>query len=152
MKKNKILLIICSGGGHLTEANYALKRYKGKRILLSNCNFHEVKFNKTDLKYIKIINPHKNYLLYFLNFIQVFFIYLRYKPKIIFSTGAGIALPMCIIGKILGSKIIFLESACRIKELSASGKFMYRLADKFIVQWECLLKDYPKAIYQGGLI
>ena len=59
MKKNKILLIICSGGGHLTETNYALKRYKGKRILLSNCNFHEVKFNKTDLKYIKIINPHK---------------------------------------------------------------------------------------------
>ena len=152
MKKNKILLIICSGGGHLTEANYALKNYKGKRLILSNHNLHKINSNETDTKYIKIINPHKNYFFYFLNCIQVLVIYLSYNPKIIFSTGAGIAIPMCIIGKFLGSKIIFLESGCRIKELSKTGKFMYKLADKFIVQWKDLTKYYPKAVYTGGLL
>lgn len=88
---------------------------------------------------------------YFINSIQAFFILLKIKPELIVSTGAGIAIPTCILGKILGKKIVFIESFARIDFPSRTGKFMYKVADIFIVQHKSLLKYYPKAIYGGWI-
>ncbi|MBS6681776.1 MAG: polysaccharide biosynthesis protein, partial [Roseburia sp.] len=32
-----------------------------------------------------------------------------------------------------------------------TGNLLYRFADQFYVQWEEMLKLYPKAIYKGGI-
>ena len=68
------------------------------------------------------------------------------RPKIIISTGAGIAIPFMMIGKFFGSKLIFIETGARVYTVSKTGNFMYKYADKFFVQYEVLLKKYPKAI------
>lgn len=39
----------------------------------------------------------------------------------------------------------------RIKSPSKTGKFLYKFVDLFIVQWEELLKFYPKAVYGGKI-
>jgi len=146
------MLVIASGGGHLTEANYALLGYKEKKIVLSNYNLHENLFKNNNSRFIKIINPHDRYILYLLNTFQCLLIFFKYRPKVIFSTGAGIAIPMILIGKIFGTKIIFMESGCRVEELSRTGSFVYKFADHFLVQWPELKEKYPKASYHGGLI
>ena len=48
-------------------------------------------------------------------------------------------------------KIIYIESFARVDEASLTGKLMYPIADKFIVQWEEMLKLYPKAVYGGAI-
>ena len=48
-------------------------------------------------------------------------------------------------------KIIYIESFARVDNASLTGKLFYKIADVFIVQWEELLKIYPKAIYGGGI-
>ena len=55
------------------------------------------------------------------------------------------------IGKLLGKKIIFIESWSRIYKKSSSGKFAYLFANLFFVQWPEMKKQYPKAIYAGRL-
>ena len=152
MYLRRIIFIVASGGGHLTEANYALSAYKGKRIVLSNYNLHEKFFKKNNSRFIKIINPHDQLVLYLINFFQCLLIFFRYRPKIIFSTGAGIAIPMILIGKIFGSKIIFMESGCRVKDLSRTGSFIYKISDEFLVHWPELKEKYPKSSYYGGLL
>jgi beta-1,4-N-acetylglucosaminyltransferase len=73
---------------------------------------------------------------------------------VIISTGAGVAVPTCFLGKFLfKSKFIFIESFCRIKEPSLSGKLIYPIADLFFVQWKNLLNFYgKKAIYRGSVV
>jgi beta-1,4-N-acetylglucosaminyltransferase len=85
----------------------------------------------------------------FLCSVQELWILLRVWPKAILSAGAGIAVPISVFGRLLGVKIIYVESACRVHTLSLTGKIMYRIAHLFFVQWEPVKKKYPKAIYAG---
>ncbi len=72
------------------------------------------------------------------------------KAKAVIANGGGAAVAPVIVGWLLGCKIIFIESACRVKTRSLAGRASYWLfADLFIVQWEEQLKNYPKAIYAG---
>ena len=83
-------------------------------------------------------------------FIELF-IYLKVRPKYIVTTGAHIAGPMCCIGKIFGSKIIFIETFANSRTKTITGKLIYKFADLFVVQWESMLKLYPKAKYWGSI-
>jgi hypothetical protein len=40
----------------------------------------------------------------------------------------------------------------KIKELSGTGNNVYKIADKFYVQWKNLAEKYDKAEYIGRLI
>lgn len=83
--------------------------------------------------------------------IKTVYLYFKIHPKVIISTGTHTAGPMCILGKIFGSKIIYIETIANINKKTATGRLIYPIADLFIVQWEEMLKLYPKAVY-GGLI
>lgn len=90
-----------------------------------------------------------------MHFLKLFFIsskiYKKIKPDTIISTGALVTVPICIIGKLHHKKIIYIESFARINSPSLTGKIMYKFADEFIVQWEDMLKYFPKAHYWGGI-
>ena len=58
---------------------------------------------------------------------------------------------MCIMGKIFGSKIIYIETFANRNKKTATGKLIYKIADLFIVQWEEMLELYPKAVYGGSI-
>lgn len=73
------------------------------------------------------------------------------KPDVIITTGALAAFPFCLIGKLMRKKIIYIETFARVNGKSLTGKLVYPFADLFLVQWEELLKLYPKAKYVGGI-
>ena len=52
---------------------------------------------------------------------------------------------------ITNTEIIFIESFCRVKEISLTGKLMYYIADKFIVHWPDLISKYPSSIVLGEI-
>lgn len=79
-------------------------------------------------------------------------ILLTEKPRVILSTGGDATIPLSYLGKLFGVKIIYLESLTRIDELSGTGRFIYPIADLFLVQWEGLLRKYKKAKYWGKVI
>lgn len=85
------------------------------------------------------------------NIITSFYRYMRYRPKVVISTGAHTALPICYIAKIFGSRIIFIETFAKISTPSLTGKAVYPIADAFYVQWPELKSYYPKAKYMGKL-
>lgn len=69
------------------------------------------------------------------------------KPDCFISTGALISIPILLLGKLHGKKIIFIETFARVENGSLSGEIAYLFADVFIVYWKNLLKIYPKAVY-----
>ena len=73
------------------------------------------------------------------------------KPDLIISTGAAVAVPFFYVGKLLGSKTVYIEIFDRIDSPTLTGKMVYPVADRFIVQWEEMKKVYPKAINLGSI-
>lgn len=88
---------------------------------------------------------------YFYLCLKTIYLYFRIRPKVIVTTGTHTAGPMCIIGKLFRSKIIYIETFANTSKKTATGKLIYPIADLFIVQWEEMLKLYPKAVYGGSI-
>jgi len=86
------------------------------------------------------------------NLFLAFKILKKEKPDAIISTGAGIAVPFIIIGKLFMIKTLYLESITRSDELSLSGRLVYPFVDKLLVQWPELADKYKKPEFQGRII
>lgn len=78
-------------------------------------------------------------------------IFLCEKPDIIICTGVLAMVPMCLIGKLMRKKLIYIESFAKVTSGTETGKFLYKYADQFYVQWEQMLEVYPHAIFVGGI-
>ena len=160
MKKKRVMFI-SSTGGHLEELTQL-------KEMFSNYDYHIVTEKTKSNLSLKSKYPNRvSFLIYgtyttlgkkitypfklLLNCFKSLFIYLRFRPKYIISTGAHTAGPMCLLGKILGSKIIFIETFANSKTKSKTGTLVYKFADLFIVQWEEMLELYPNAGYGGWI-
>lgn len=157
MSKRNVMFI-ASTGGHLkellqlqemfekydfslitekTKSNIYLKdKYKGKVFYLTYGTKHHM-----------LTYPFK--LLF--NCFKSLFLYLKLHPDYIITTGVHTAGPMCCLGKIFGSKVIYIETFANMCTKTATGKLLYPISDKFIVQWESMLKLYPEATFGGWI-
>lgn len=84
-------------------------------------------------------------------FVQHLSFFIRKRPDVIVTTGAGAVIPICLIMKLFRRKLIYIESFARIHELNKTGRFLYPLSDIFIVQWPELKDKYPNAVYGGWI-
>ena len=129
----KKVMFISSTGGHLTELLNLKKMFK-------KYDYSIITENTKSNKALKSEYPGKvHYVLYgtkhnkikypfvvIINCLMCLYYYIKIRPRVIITTGAHTAGPMCCIAKIFGAKII-------------------------IVQWESMLKLYPKATYGGWI-
>lgn len=73
------------------------------------------------------------------------------RPDFLITTGALVAYPMCVVAKIMGIKVIYIESYARVHKPSLTGRLLYNFSDLFVVQWDDMLVEYPKAVLGGGI-
>lgn len=85
-------------------------------------------------------------------FVECWHIWNKYSPKVIVSTGSSIAVPLFIIGKLRGSKLIFIETRAKVYSKTMTGKLVGRISNKIYVQWPEMLNIYPHAEYHGVLV
>jgi UDP-N-acetylglucosamine:LPS N-acetylglucosamine transferase len=74
------------------------------------------------------------------------------RPDVILSTGAALAVPFFLVGRLHGCRCVYIESFTRVEGLSFSGRMVYPLANTFFVQWPSLTERFPKAVYVGSVI
>ncbi len=150
-KKQKKICLISSHGGHLHELTEAIQRVDGDMYWVTFRTKHTEALLKDKPHYF-VIDPVVSKPKFLLNALQSLYHLLLERPKVIISTGAGIAIPTMLLGKyLIGSKIIYVESAAAVIEPSRTGRFMYKYADLFLIQWKTLKEFYPKAKYVGVL-
>lgn len=150
-KSQTKICLISSHGGHLHELTEAIQNVQGNMYWVTFRTKHTEALLKNRTHYF-IIDPVTSKLKFLLNTFQSLYHLLQEHPKVIISTGAGIAIPTMMLGKyLLGAKIIYVESAAAVIEPSRTGQFMYKYADLFLIQWESLKKFYPNAKYVGVL-
>ena len=151
----KRVLFISSGGGHLEELLQLSKLFEKCDYLLVSEKTKATTFLNDKYKNVSyLIYGTMDHLLPYLfifpiNIVLSLIIFLKFKPDYIISTGTHTAVPMCYIAHFFKKKVIFIETMANSKTPTKAGKMVYKIADKFIVQWESMLEIYPDAEYWG---
>lgn len=73
------------------------------------------------------------------------------RPNLIISSGAAVAVPFFYLGRLFGAKLIYIEVFDRIDKPTLTGRLVYPIADRFIVQWDEQKTVYKKAINLGSI-
>ncbi len=60
----------------------------------------------------------------------------RHRPDVLLSTGGGLTFPVFVAGKLMGARLIYVESLTRVDGPSLTGRLVYPLVDRFFVQWD----------------
>ncbi|MFT8324379.1 PssD/Cps14F family polysaccharide biosynthesis glycosyltransferase [Oenococcus sicerae] len=144
--------LVGSSGGHLTHL-YLLKDFWQKH------DRFWVTFDKEDaqsiLKNEKVYGAHfptnRNLKNLILNTFLAFKVLWKERPDLIISSGAAVAVPFFYLGKLFGAKTVYIEVFDRMDAPTLTGKLVYPVTDKFIVQWPEMKKVYPKAVDLGGI-
>ena len=145
------ICLACSAGGHLTELLQLEEAWKEKQhYFVSDKRGNAIELAKKEKVYFTSC-PRRNPLKFLLNFFQSLWFFSKERPNVVVSTGADTAIATCLIAKLFLRRVVFIESFCRIKEPSVSGKIMYKIADLFLVQWKENLEFFPKAEFHGSV-
>lgn len=88
-----------------------------------------------------------------------FLLVARHRPDVVLCNGPGTCVPLCAAAFVYRLllllprvRIVYVESVCRVRSLSLSGRMLYQFADLFFVQWPSLSDAYPLAAYIGRLL
>lgn len=157
MPKKKSKMKVCfaaSSGGHyeqLMMLKPLMERYDS--FIITEKTKYIAEIEGKQIYYMQQINRLEKMCIpnLIINFIISLYIFIKERPDAIICTGVLATIPMCLICKLLGKKLIYIESFAKVKSPTETGKLMYRYADQFYVQWESMLEVYPNAIYLGGI-
>lgn len=145
--------IVGSSGGHLTHMMMLKPFWKEHNRFFVTFDKEDANSQLKDEKVYHCFFPtNRNFKNLIKNTFLTFKILKKEKPNLIISSGAAIAIPFFFLGKIFfRTKCVYVEVFDRIDKGTIAGKFCYKFADKFFVQWNEQLKVYPKAINLGSI-
>jgi len=162
MSRKLTLLVVLGDGGHTAEIIRLVEllgpNYNYAYIVTTSDRISESKITIQGPIYY-ITQPHAKRdrawqaalkLIY--SFWQAAWLLYQIHPEAVLGSGPAVMVPVALLGKLTRAKIIFIETASRVTDLSLTGKIMLRVADLFFVQWKQLQKRYPHTIFAGRLL
>lgn len=153
-KGNIKVCFAASSGGHyeqLLMLRPLMEKYQS--FIITENTLYAAEASNIKTYYMKQVNR-KEYFFWYKMILNTFYslkIYLKEKPDVIICTGVLATIPICLISKLAGKKLIYIESFAKVTSATQSGKLLYRFADQFYVQWKQMLDIYPKATFLGGI-
>ena len=144
------ILIVCSSGGHLTQALALRQWWQPHDRLWVTSPTEDARSRLGEESVVESFYPTvRNVPNLLRNYLLAHKVLANYRPDVVLSTGAAIALPFFAQARRVGARTVFLEPVDRITTPSLSGRLVYPLADQFYVQWDSMLGVYPEAVPIG---
>jgi UDP-N-acetylglucosamine:LPS N-acetylglucosamine transferase len=146
------LLLVCSSGGHLVQLFALRPAWDGfSRVWVT--------FDKSDSRSLlvdeDVVHAHgptnRSVRALLLNLALAVRVLVSTRPRVILTTGAGVAVPFVWIGRLLGARVVYVESATRIESPSLSLRLTHPFVSHLYVQWPELQTAVPDARYRGSI-
>jgi len=146
------VLLVCSSGGHLLQLVSLANAWEGlDRVWVS--------FDKSDVRSLladeKLIVAHGPTNRNIPNLLRNVWLGRRVvrelRPRVVVTTGAGVAVPFAWIARLSGARVVYVESFTRIDSISLSCRFIRPVADRVYVQWPEAVPLLRGARYVGNL-
>ena len=151
---NKLkICLVASAGGHLSQLLAVADSWKGHdTFCVATSEVVRGRLQKQGKTYIvgECNRQHPLQVLRVLS--RCIVIALRERPQVVISTGAAAGCMQCFLCKLLGAKIVWIDSITNVDRLSLSGRMVRRIADLFLVQWPQLAQKYNNVQFAGTVI
>jgi beta-1,4-N-acetylglucosaminyltransferase len=146
------LLLVCSTGGHLLQL-----------VALRECwePFERawVTFDKSDARSLlhdeRVYFAHgptnRNVKNLLRNLRAAWRVVREVRPKVLLTTGAGVAVPFAWIARLHGATVVYVESLARIQGPSLSYRLIAPVARRRYVQWPELAQVLPGTRFVGNV-
>ena len=153
-RQNLKICFAASSGGHFEQISMLkplMEKYDS--FLVTEKTDYSFEIDNENMYFLNQINRNEKFALLKLLGISCtsLYIFLKEKPDLIITTGVLAVIPLCLIAKLFGKKLIYIESFAKISSPNKSGELLYKYADQFYVQWPQMKSVYPNAIYVGGI-
>jgi beta-1,4-N-acetylglucosaminyltransferase len=146
------LLLVCSSGGHLLQLHALGDAWQPFIRSWVSFDKSDVRSLLRDEQVVFAYGPtNRNVKNLLRNIWLAYSVVRRTRPKVILTTGAGVAVPFSWIGRLFGARVVYVESLTRIESPSLSCRLIRPVADRVYVQWPELLPAVPGARYEGSV-
>lgn len=146
------LLLVASPGGHLLQMlalKPAWEDLERRWVTLSAADSNHL---LADEDVVHAHGPTPRNVPNFLRNLKLAWRIVRdYDPDVILSTGAALAVPFFVVGRIRRRRLVYVESFTRVQRPALSGRLVYPLTDAFFVQWKTTARR-RKAVYAGSVL
>lgn len=128
-------------------------------ILVTSCDRFWVTFDKEDANSLlegeRVYHCHyptnRNIPNLLKNTVLAWKVLRKERPNLIISSGAAVAVPFFVLGKLLGAKCVYVEVFDRVDKPTMTGRMLNGIADLFVVQWPEQLEVYKHAVNLGSI-
>jgi beta-1,4-N-acetylglucosaminyltransferase len=146
------MLLVCSTGGHLLQL-VAL------REAWAPFTRTWVTFDKSDARSLlegeHVVFAHgptnRNVKNLLRNLVVAWRVVAAVRPRVVLTTGAGVAVPFAWVARIRGASVVYVESLARIDGPSLSYRLIAPIAARRYVQWPELAAALRGARFAGNV-
>jgi len=144
------LLLVCSTGGHLQQLLALRDAWGGYSRVWVTFDKSDARSLLRDEQVVFAHGPTNRSIKNLLRNLVVAWRTLReVRPQVILTTGAGVAVPFAWLGRLRGTRLVYVESFTRIEEPTLTCRLVSPVADRIYAQWPELVRAVPKAHYAG---
>jgi UDP-N-acetylglucosamine:LPS N-acetylglucosamine transferase len=138
-KSRRKILAISSRGGHWIQLLRLRSAFEGSDVVFVTTE-PEYRSMVNGASFRVITEATRNEKFRMLKMLlQIFWIFLRERPTAVVTTGAAPGYFAVRLGKLLGSKTLWIDSIANAEELSLSGRLASKHADVTLTQWSHLV-------------
>jgi UDP-N-acetylglucosamine:LPS N-acetylglucosamine transferase len=130
--------LAASAGGHMNELLRMEAAWRGARVFFVTTNAvveGELRAKYDCPVYVAAECNRHSPLRLFSSFAGCAGAIRRERPDVVLSTGAATGVIACILGKLTGARVVWVDSIANVERVSLSGRIAGLFADVFVVQW-----------------
>jgi len=153
VRRDLRICLVASAGGHLSQLRKVAGAWSDRPTFwVTTTNVVSGSLGEGSEVYV-VGECNRDHLLRVIRVLfRCLYIVLKERPDVIISTGAAAGCLMCLLGRLLGVRIVWLDSITNVKRVSLSGRLVRPFADLFLVQWPELAQKYRGAEYVGTIV
>jgi len=153
MVSRRKICLAASAGGHLSQLLKLSGCTNGHEVFIVTTS-ETVRANLASIGRVHVVGEcNREHLRQVMSvLVRCIRIIFRERPDVIISTGAAPACICCLLAKLLGAKVVWVDSITNVERISLSGRLIRPFANLFLVQWPDLAEKYRGVEYVGAII
>ncbi len=153
-KKTQLkICLVASAGGHISQLLKLAATWNGYETFCVTTT-RVVRNNLSKLGEVYVVGEcnRQHPIRVIAVFLRCLRIMLRERPDVVISTGAAAGCMLCFLCKMIGAKVVWIDSITNVERISLSGRMVRYIADLFLVQWPELAGRYKKVEFVGTVV
>lgn len=152
-QKQLRICLAASAGGHISQLLKLSSSWNGyETFCVTTTEVVRNKLNKLGKVYV-VGECNRQHPIRVINvFLKCLRIIFMEKPDVVISTGAAAGCMLCFLGKLIGAKVVWIDSITNVERISLSGRMVRHIGDLFLVQWPDLAGKYKKVEFVGTVV